>query len=102
MGRAASSCIDGHTFSGRVSSGLLNAVGLGELITHTSDEYEALAIELALNPKRLAEIKLKLANNRLTTPLFDSALFAKHLESAYVKMLERYQANLAPDHISIV
>jgi predicted O-linked N-acetylglucosamine transferase (SPINDLY family) len=91
----------GHTFPGRVAASLLNAIGLPELITNTQEEYEALAIELATNPQRLAEIKLKLANNRLTTPLFNTPLFTKNLETAYFKMHERHQQGLAPEHINI-
>ena len=92
----------GNTFPGRVSSSLLNAIGLSELVTHTQCEYEALAIELASNPKKLADIKLKLARNRLATPLFDTPLFTKNLEFAYTKMVGRYQADLQPDHMVIV
>jgi predicted O-linked N-acetylglucosamine transferase (SPINDLY family) len=91
----------GRSFASRVAASLLNAVGLPELITSTQEEYEALAIELALNPHKLADIKLKLAKNRLTTPLFDTPLFTKNLESAYIKMYERYQDDLEPDHITI-
>jgi predicted O-linked N-acetylglucosamine transferase (SPINDLY family) len=54
-----------------------------------------------MNPKKLADVKLKLAKNRLTTPLFDTPLFTKNLEAAYTKMYEQYQADLKPDHISI-
>ncbi|MBU3627668.1 tetratricopeptide repeat protein, partial [Polynucleobacter sp. AP-Reno-20A-A9] len=93
--------LKGKSFANRVASSLLNAVGLPELITNTEEEYEALAIELAMNTKKLADIKLKLASNRLSTPLFDTPLFAKNIEAAYTKMYERYQANLQPDHIFI-
>jgi len=91
----------GQSFASRVAASLLNAVGLPELITSTQEEYEALAIELAMNPNKLADIKLKLANNRFTAPLFDTPLFAKNIEAAYIKMMDRYQADLQPDHISI-
>ena len=91
----------GTSFASRVAASLLNAIGLSELITNSQEEYEALAIELAMNPKKLADIKLRLANNRLTAPLFDTPLFTKNLESAYTKMHERYQNDLAPDHIYI-
>jgi predicted O-linked N-acetylglucosamine transferase (SPINDLY family) len=94
--------LTGQSFASRVAASLLNAVGLPELITNTQEEYEALAIELAKTPQKLADIKLKLANNRLTTPLFDTPLFTKNLESAYIKMYERYQDNLEPDHITII
>jgi predicted O-linked N-acetylglucosamine transferase (SPINDLY family) len=91
----------GRSFASRVAASLLNAIGLPELTTNAQEEYEALAIELALNQNKLAEIKLKLANNRLTTPLFDTPLFTKNLETAYIKMMGRYQDDLQPDHFSI-
>ena len=91
----------GNAFPSRVAASLLTAINLPELITNSQEEYEALAIELAMNPKKLADIKLRLANNRLTAPLFDTPLFTKNLESAYIKMYERYQADLQPDHIYI-
>ena len=92
----------GRSFASRVAASLLNAIGLPELITFTQKEYEALAIELATNPKILVDIKLKLARNRLNAPLFDTPLFTKNLEAAYIKMMEQYQADLQPDHIAIV
>ena len=92
----------GQSFASRVAASLLNAIELSELITNTQEEYEALAIDLALNPTKLTNIKNKLANNRFTTPLFDTPLFAQNLETAYIKMMERYQSDLEPDHISIV
>ena len=91
----------GQSFASRVAASLLNAIGLPELITYTQEEYEALAITLAQNPQKLLEIKLKLASNRLATPLFDTPLFVQNLEAAYLKMYERYQADLQPDHIVI-
>lgn len=92
----------GQSFASRVASSLLNAIGLPELITNSQEEYEALAIELAMNPNKLANIKLRLANNRLNAPLFNTPLFTKNIEAAYTKMYERYQAKLQPDHISVL
>jgi len=86
---------------GRVAASLLNAIHLPELITTSLEDYERLAIELAANPEKLARIKQKLADNRLTTPLFDTKLSTKHLEAAYAAMHERQRAGLAPDHIVI-
>jgi predicted O-linked N-acetylglucosamine transferase (SPINDLY family) len=91
----------GQSFASRVAASLLNAIDLPELITNSQREYESLAIELAMNPEKLAVIKLKLANNRQTTPLFDSPLFAKNLEAAYMKMFELYQADFLPGHIHL-
>jgi protein O-GlcNAc transferase len=85
----------GETFAGRVAASLLNAVGLPELITHSSKEYEHLAIEIAKHPETLKAIKKKLTENRLSTPLFDTKLFTRQLEAAYITMYERCQAGLA-------
>ena len=81
----------GQSFAGRVAASLLTAIGLPELITASLEEYEALAIELAKNPEKLNSIKTELANNRLTTPLFDTPQFTQDLERAYVQMYEDYQ-----------
>lgn len=91
----------GKTFAGRVAASLLTAIGLPELITETPEAYEALAIDLARAPSKLQEIKTKLAANRLVSPLFDTSLFAMHIEAAYTAMYERYKADLKPDHICI-
>jgi predicted O-linked N-acetylglucosamine transferase (SPINDLY family) len=92
----------GSSFASRVAASLLNAISLPELITKTQEKYEELAIELALSPKKLADIKLRLASNRLTTPLFDTPLFTKNLEAAYIQMYENCHAGLAPEHTSII
>jgi predicted O-linked N-acetylglucosamine transferase (SPINDLY family) len=84
-----------------VAGSLLNAINLPELITETPEEYERLAIDLAMHTERLATIKQKLVENRLSTPLFDTKLFTRHIEAAYIAMYERYQAGLAPDHIVV-
>ena len=91
----------GESFASRVAASLLNAIGLPELVTETQADYEALAIELANTPSKLKEIKEKLERNKLTTPLFDTALFTKHIEAAYAQMYERYQDDLEPAHIEI-
>ena len=91
----------GETFAGRVAASLLEAIGLPELITKSQSEYEARAIELAMSPEELSAIKDKLAKNRLTTPLFDTERYTRHLEAAYEAIWERYHLGLPPDHIYI-
>ena len=91
----------GNAFASRVAASLLNAIELPELITSTPQAYEALAIEIAKNPAKLAALKQKLASNRLTTPLFDTPQFTRDLERSYVQIYERYQAGLPPEHIFV-
>lgn len=92
----------GSTFPGRVSASLLNALDLSELITHTESDYLSLAVELATNQEKLKEIRVRLASSILEKPLFNSESFTKHLEAVYIKMMERYRADLQPDHITII
>jgi predicted O-linked N-acetylglucosamine transferase (SPINDLY family) len=91
----------GETFASRVGASLLTAAGLPELITHTVADYEALAVTLATQPERLAALKQRLADNRLTCPLFDTARYTRYIETAYLQMWEIYQAGLPPDHIRV-
>jgi len=91
----------GNSFASRMGSSILNAVNLPELITSSQKDYEALAIELATNPKKFKAIKDKLAKNLPSAPLFDTPLFTKHLESAYKTMYDRHHKGLEPDHIYV-
>ncbi|AUC96900.1 hypothetical protein CWS35_23585 [Bradyrhizobium sp. SK17] len=91
----------GDTLAGRVAASLLTAVGLPELIARDASEYEQRAIGIARDPEALKALKEKLAQNRLTKPLFDTKHFTRQIEAAYVAMHERYQAGLAPDMIIV-
>jgi hypothetical protein len=85
----------------RVAASLLQAVGLPELVTHSAEAYESLAIELALNPQRLTDLKAKLDANRLTAPLFNTPLFTKHIELAYQVAHERHLSGLEPEPVHV-
>lgn len=91
----------GQSFAARVAASLLNAMGLPELVSDTPQQYEALAIELGCNTQRLREIRNRLERNRLVAPLFDPNLFARHMESAYAAMYDRYHRGLPPDHMYV-
>jgi predicted O-linked N-acetylglucosamine transferase (SPINDLY family) len=80
----------GKGFAARVSASLLTAIGLPELVTTTSEDYERLALALARDPQRLAGIRARLASNRLTRPLFDTARFCRDLEAGYEKAFDLY------------
>jgi FkbM family methyltransferase len=91
----------GQSFAARVAASLLNALDLSELITLTQEQYEARAVELATNPVLLKKIKAKLEQNRLTSPLFNGRLFAKHLDSAYEQIMQRYWQGLGPANLTV-
>ena len=91
----------GKSFASRVASSLLHAVGLRELVTHTTEEYESLAIELAESPEKITSLKARLAENRSIYPLFSTTLFTQHIESAYLAAYDRHHNGLAPEHIYV-
>jgi protein O-GlcNAc transferase len=91
----------GETFAARVSTSLLAAIGLPEMIVRSQAEYRDLAVRLANDRAALAQIRTRLVANRLTTPLFDSRRFVRHLEGGYEAMWRRCIAGLAPDHIDV-
>jgi protein O-GlcNAc transferase len=89
----------GRCFASRYAASLLHALRLPELVTANEEEFEETAVRLALNPCELKGIRDKLAVNRVSSPLFDTPRFAQDLESAYVRIYERYHADLPPTHI---
>lgn len=91
----------GTTFAGRVAASLLHAVGLGDLVTHSLEDYEALALRLANDPEQLAAVKVRLAANRDATPLFDTAGYTRHLEAAYLTMWERHVKGEPPSSFAV-
>jgi predicted O-linked N-acetylglucosamine transferase (SPINDLY family) len=91
----------GNAFAGRVGASLLNAVGLPELVAHSLQDYEALALKLAQDPGLLASLKEKLGRNRTTHPLFDTKRFTRYLETAYRVMWERQQRNERPASFAV-
>ena len=91
----------GNHFVSRMSASSLMAIGLPELITHTIEEYESLALSLANNPDQLQAIRKKLAKNRLVEPLFDTPRFVQNLEKAYKEMWQTFLAGERPRQITV-
>lgn len=91
----------GDTFPSRVAGSLLNAIGLPELIAADATDYYEMALELATRPESLSRVKTKLAANRLTTPLFDTAGYTRNLEALYQRMWQLHVEGQAPDVIRL-
>ncbi|MEO5671411.1 MAG: tetratricopeptide repeat protein [Ramlibacter sp.] len=91
----------GSTFPGRVATSLLNAIGLPELVAATAQDYEDTAVRLAGDREALAALKAKLAAQRETKPLYDTALFTRNLEAAYAAMRQRHAAGEPAAHLRV-
>src|SRR5207302_278558 len=81
----------GSTFAGRVASSAVTAAGVPELIAPSLQAYEQLALDLARTPARLRGLRERLEQNHATAPLFDMSTYARHLETAYAHMWERWR-----------
>ncbi len=93
--------LPGNTFAGRVAASLVNAAGLPDMIAQSLEDYEALALKFARDEEALAAIRARLAHGRATCPLFDTALFTRHLEAAYREMWRRYQSGEPPQAFAV-
>lgn len=91
----------GDTFAGRVAGSLLHAVGLPELVTENVQTYEALALDLATHPEKLAAVRQKLQARKATAPLFDTPRFTKHIEAAFTQMHKRATEDTPPQSFKV-
>jgi predicted O-linked N-acetylglucosamine transferase (SPINDLY family) len=86
----------GRSFAGRVAASQLLALGMPELVTERLEDYEAEALRLARDPGHLQAIRHKVAQNRLTTPLFDTGRLVRHLETAFATMWDIWTRGETP------
>jgi protein O-GlcNAc transferase len=76
----------GDTAYSRGGASLLHAVGLGELIARSPEEFLEIGTRLACNTPRLAAMRAGLRERMRHSPLVDSAQFTRNLEKAYRDM----------------
>lgn len=91
----------GETYVSRMAGSLLTALRLPELITHSLEEYEAMAVKLAAQPAELKSIRQRLTANRDLSPLFDMNVFTKNLENVYVQMQKSWRCDEKPAAFAI-
>jgi predicted O-linked N-acetylglucosamine transferase (SPINDLY family) len=89
----------GESFASRVAASLLSTCQMPELIVRTPEEYQALAIDLANNPQKIAAFKKRLSDYRDSNPLFNSKNYTRKLENLFCQMYERSQSGLIPENL---
>jgi predicted O-linked N-acetylglucosamine transferase (SPINDLY family) len=85
----------GNLSVSRVGSSILHNIGLGELVAQTPDQFERIAIELAHDRARLAEMRRTLRQRMQQSPLMDEPQFVRNLESAYRQLWREWCAERA-------
>lgn len=87
----------GKTSVGRGGVSILSNVGLTELIARTPEEYISIAVKLAEDLPKLAELRLSLRQRVLASPLFDARSYARDTEAAYRQMWRNWCKTAAPE-----
>ena len=70
----------------------LTNLGLPELIAYDESEYVAIAVGLAADLPRLAELRSTLRSRMESSVLMDAPRFARSVEAAYRSMWEDWRA----------
>jgi predicted O-linked N-acetylglucosamine transferase (SPINDLY family) len=91
----------GISFPARVCGSLLTTIGVPELITHSAEEYEALAVRLAHDKALLSGLRRRIEEGRARSPLFDPARFCRNIERAYEAMVGLSRAGKPPEEIDV-
>jgi predicted O-linked N-acetylglucosamine transferase (SPINDLY family) len=86
--------LKGETFASRVSSSLVTAAGLPEMVANSHAEFCEMAVALAHDSLRLKALRRRLDVIGENSPLFDSERFARDLARLYQAMWDRYQAGV--------
>lgn len=78
--------LPGRSFASRVSSSLVSAAGLPELVCHSPEEYVRRAVALGHDRAQLAAWRAQLLAARGTSLLFDTPRFVREIEALYRAM----------------
>jgi len=76
----------------------LSNLGLPELAGQTPEEFVRIAVALARDLPRLAELRSTLRHRMERSPLMDAPRFARHIEAAYRQMWRAWCALEPPPH----
>lgn len=99
-GLPAITCL-GKCFAGRGGASLLRAAGLEDLVTATPAAYEAQAHTLAADPDVLAAVRQRVQDAKGIAALFGRDAHVRHLETAYMRMMDLHRAGRAPESFSV-
>ena len=91
--------VPGATFASRVAASLVSACGLPDLAVPDEASYVAIAAALANEPATLAGLKQHLESQRMSLPLFDSDAYVRDYEALLMRMFERAEKGLPPEHL---
>jgi predicted O-linked N-acetylglucosamine transferase (SPINDLY family) len=92
MGVPVVTIIGQATSVARAGASVLRNLGTPELIAESPDQFVSIAVNLADDSRRLAELRISLRQRLEKSPLMDAPRFAANVESAYRSMWHRWCA----------
>ncbi len=73
----------GEAFLARAGLSILTTIGLQDLVAHSPDEYLRIALDLAHDQARLAQLRSGMRERMRASPLLAAAAFTRDLEDCY-------------------
>lgn len=80
----------GDRYASRMGLSVLTNLRLGDLVATTPQQYVQLAVQLAGDRPRLAELRRTMRERMRRSPLMDAGAFARDVEAAYRRMWEQW------------
>lgn len=77
----------------RQTHAILNQIGLPELAAQDADDYVRIAVELANDPTRLADLRSSLRDRMRASPLMDVQGFTRKFEDTLIDLYRRIEAD---------
>lgn len=77
----------GETMVSRMSGSLLNACGMGDMITYAHEHYDHVARMMTCDPKSLKQLRARLAESVKTARPFDGMRYQCSLDAAFEHMV---------------
>lgn len=91
----------GKSFANRYAASILTAMGLPELIVHSIDQYEKLAINFGTSHEKITSLKNKVKTQQDFSPLFNTQLYVYSLEKAFTQVINNSRKGLPLDHVYV-
>jgi predicted O-linked N-acetylglucosamine transferase (SPINDLY family) len=82
----------GESSLGRIAGSLLMALDMPELVMQDIQAYEAMAVKLGTDKGLVQQLKNKLDQHRLSTPMFDMERLTKNIEATFAYLYQNYHA----------
>jgi len=86
----------GQRIVGRAGFSQLCNLGLSDLAAQSPDQFVRIAVDLAKDLGRLAELRSTLRQRMIQSPLMDAPLFARNIEQAYRQMWQAWCQKTPP------